>query len=128
MALAKRNHSDAGGKDEDMKWINAAYDVLKKNAKDVIDVELKPEDKLVTVFFTDANSGETLQEGQCNHAEYSEIINKLNEDGIEFTAAPPNQKYYDTVNDEWLVASIAILIDPTDFYMVQQYIEPFFKH
>ena len=126
MALAKRHHSDAGGKDEDMKWINAAYDVLKKNAKDEPDIELKAEDKIVNVEFQNRADNTAMDSGQCNHNEFMEMMAKIHDEGMDAEVKPPVN--YDTVHEKWLVSSIIIYMDATDFYEVSQFIEPFFKH
>ena len=126
MALVKRHHSDVGGNDEDMKWINAAYEVLKKNAKDVIDVELKPEDKIVNLEFRQYATHEVLDVGHCNRYEYLEILKKLKDEGI--TAIPKPSLNYDNVNDQWTVPSVAIYVEESDYLMVLPLLEPLFKH
>lgn len=125
VALAKQYHSDVGGNDEDMKWINAAYDVLEKSAKEVTDVELKPEDEIVNIEFRGAN-GEVLDSGQCNHYELIEMMQKIKDEGI--TAQIDPSPFYNNVEEKWLVATIAIYMDEDEFHMVFQYVEPFFKH
>jgi hypothetical protein len=125
-ALAKKHHSDVGGQDEQMKWINAAYDILKRDAKDVIDVELKPEDKIVNVEFRTQNDEEVLDTGHCNHSEFTEMMNKIQEEGISVIVIPPDN--YDNIEEKWLVPAIIIYMAADDFYTVSFYIEPFFKH
>ena len=126
MALAKRHHVDAGGNDEDMKWINAAYDVLKKNAKDVIDVELKPEDKIVNIEFREYITHKVLDVGHCNRYEYLDILAKLKDENI--ISIPKPGINYDNVNDQWTVPLVAIYIEESDFLILQPLLEPFYKH
>jgi len=126
MALVKKHHSDVGGDDADMKWINAAYDVLKKTAKDEPEIELKPEDKIVNVEFRNKTDQEILESGQCNYSEFTEMMAKIHDEGTTAEVKPPIN--YDTVHEKWLVSSVEIYMDADDFYMVSPYIEPFFKH
>jgi DnaJ-class molecular chaperone len=126
MALAKKHHSDAGGKDEDMKWINAAYDVLKKNAKDVMGVELKPEDKIVNVEFRDSATQEVLDFGHCNRHEYLEICRVIDEEGMPVEPKPKNN--YDRINDTWTTNVVAFYMSEEEYRFMTPYLEPFFKH
>jgi len=126
MALVKKHHSDVGGDDNDMKWINAAYDVLKKNAKDVIDVELKPEDKIVNVEFRDVTTDEVLDAGQCNRHEYLEICRVIDEEGMPVEPEPRNN--YNKIEDAWLTNLIVFRMSEEEYRFMAQYLEPFFKH
>ena len=125
MALVKKHHSDVGGNDEDMKWINAAYEVLKQYAKDVPDVELKDEEKTVNIEFRNVADNELMDSGKCNHMEYTEIIQKLREHCPSFTIRPlPN---YDRIRETWLTSTITISTD-SDFFTAAPYIESLYKH
>ena len=124
MALVKTHHPDTGGNNEDMQWISAAYDVLKKNAKDVPDVELKPNDDVVSLEFRDPNSEEILDLGQCNHFEFLEIMKKLDPDQI----STEPYKNYNNIEDKWLVPTVIIYIHADDFYPLSPELEPLFKH
>jgi len=125
VALAKQYHSDVGGNDEDMKWINAAYDVLEKSAKEVSDIELKPEDEIVRIEFRTQDE-EGLDLGQCNHTEFLEMMEKIQAEGVSVEVKPPVN--YDERKERWLMPTVFIYIDADDFHMISQYIEPFFKH
>ena len=125
MALVKQHHPDKGGKDEDMRWINAAYDVLYPVAKDVPDIELKPEDAIVNIRFQILR-GEILDSGQCNRSEFLEIVGKIKNDGVSVTIIPPDN--YDNINERWLVDIITIFMDAYDFYTMVPILEPLFKH
>ena len=124
MALVKKHHPDKGGNDEDMRWINAAYDVLYPVAKDVPDVELKAEDAIVNIEFRDINTKEVLDMGQCNHSEFTQMMDKIDPD-IRNTEPPNN---YNKLEDKWLVPTVIVYMYPEDFYPLAPELEPFFKH
>ena len=126
MMLVKKHHPDTGGNDQDMRWINAAYDVLKLNAQDEPEVELKPEDQVVIIEFQTPQK-EPIDSGQCNHSEFMEMIQKIDEEGVGIYFYPKTN-FYDNANDKWLVNTIVIYIESDDFHTIFPYIEPFFKH
>ncbi len=128
MALVKKHHPDKGGNDEDMRWINAAYDVLYPVAKDVPDIELKPEDAIVNIEFRAQEGSKMiiLDSGHCNHSEFLEMIQKINDEGTPVRIDPPSP--YNSIEGTWSVNTVIIFIHSDDFHMISQYIEPFFKH
>jgi hypothetical protein len=126
MALVKKHHPDKGGKDEDMRWINAAYDVLSLNAKNVTDVKLKPEDKIVNIEFRDIATKEVLDMGQCNRYEYLEICRIINEQGMPLQPKP--KVNYNNVENTWLTDTVAFYMSEEEYRFMAPYFEPFFKH
>ena len=92
IALVKKHHPDAGGSDEDMRYINAAYDVLKdaeapdtSGPADLWAGRTVPKDPKTkhmyttkfTVQFRSVLSGQLLYQGKCDQIDFTAIINKL---------------------------------------------------
>ena len=126
MALVKKHHPDTGGNNEDMQWINTAYDVLQKNAKTRPPVELKPEDKIVNIEFRDITTKEVLDMGQCNRYEYLEICRVIDEEGMPLQPEP--KVNYNNVEDTWLTDTVAFYMSEEEYRFMAPYFEPFFKH
>lgn len=127
LALSKKYYPRIEGADNEiMRTINAAYDVLKKSAKEVPDIELKPEDKIVNIEFRNGATEEVLDSGQCNRMEFLEILKKLKEEMVSVKVEPPIN--YDRIEDRWLVSAIMIYIEADEFYTTAPYLEPLFKH
>lgn len=101
VALVKRHHPDVGGNDENMRWINAAYDVLKDATPSQINFHTDatpdvppnrtyPKDPKTkhmytikfTVQFRSALNGRMLYEGQCDQIDFIAILRKLKMAGV----------------------------------------------
>lgn len=101
IALVKQHHPDRGGKDEDMRYINAAYDVLKdaespdtSGPADLWAGRTVPKDPKTkhmyttkyTVQFRSVLSGKLLYQGKCDYIDLLAITRKLKDNRVYFEA------------------------------------------
>ena len=109
VALVRKHHPDAGGSDEDMRYINAAYDVLKDaeppDTSEPADlwggrtVQKDPKTKHMyttkfTIHFRSVLSGKSLYVGKCDQIDFTAILNKLKTAGV-YTEVEGNDVYVD---------------------------------
>ena len=102
MALVKRHHSDVGGNDEDMKWINAAYDVLKKNAYDVLKSSTKSSeyDAGPNGWAQAGWSGGIPFTGHISHETFGDL-NFCKKTAWEISGKPPFDKNHEYTFRNW---------------------------
>lgn len=109
IALVKKHHPDAGGSDEDMRYINAAYDVLKdaeppdtSEPADLWAGRTVPKDPKTkhmyttkfTVQFRSVLSGKLLYQGKLDQIDFTAILNKLKQARV-YTEVEGNNVYVD---------------------------------
>jgi hypothetical protein len=124
IALVKKHHPDAGGKDENMRYINAAYDVLKAPAPSSAlrpkTPPVNPKDyrtypkgsdkaRLYKVSVQFRFDDETvIAEGHSNYYDLIKIFQKLKllRVMVNFDPASP----YDEEKEEWRTAKVLIYV------------------
>lgn len=109
IALVKKHHPDIGGSNDQMRYINAAYDVLKdaeppdtSEPADLWGGRTVPKDPKTkhmyttkfTVQFRSVLSGKLLYQGQCDQIDFTAILNKLKKAGV-YTEVEGNVIYVD---------------------------------
>lgn len=120
IALVKKHHPDKGGKDMNMRYINAAYDVLKTaDPEDNVAYGIPPgyktypKDPATKGMYTTKvkidfrMSDDTFVDGgKCDRIDYLAIINKLRQDKIMFWTEPSNA--YDMGKNRWIYPKVVV--------------------
>lgn len=115
ISLVKKHHPDVGGSNDQMKYINAAYDVLKNaepsnstktndndisttwNAGKTIPKDPKTKHMYTAKFqvqFRSVLNGNLLYQGNCDQIDFIAILNKLKKEKI-YTEVEGNVIYVD---------------------------------
>lgn len=111
IALVKKHHPDVGGSNDDMRFINAAYDVLKTPVKSVVPkekVDARLQKKSVQFRFDDET---VIASGKSDYFDLIKIFQKLKLFRITVMFDPP--ALYDEVNKRWLTDKILIYVRST---------------
>jgi len=108
IALVKKHHPDVGGNNDDMRFINAAYDVLKDPIKLVIPKE-KMDARLQKISVQFRFDDETvIASGKSDYFDLVKIYQKLKLFRITVMFDPHTP--YDEVNKKWLTKKILIYV------------------
>lgn len=140
IALVKKHHPDRGGKEENMRYINAAYDVLKTAEPPSISGRIDPSAgrtvpkdprtkgmyiTKITVDFRSVISDKLLYSGKCDRIDFLAIIRKLRIGSVYMEMAPDEP--FDYTRNAWKTNRVVINVDADGFTKVLPDLVQYFR-